>query len=721
MLTVYQSAQSQKYNPRPTNHSGKSKLTDTFSYSLTVIDIQNNVIGYEERIADVAAVCLAFGTCYVLTADRRVLHLDERDFRTKLNLLFKQGLYDTGVRIAKNNQYDDEGLAEIFKRYGDHLVARGKHAEACEQYTKTIGHLEPSYVIRAFLDPRHIEHMVDYLKALHERGVATAHHTQLLLNCFTRLSRSDQLQDFLHVNRNGAAAAVAADGGDTFNVDVAIRVCRSSAPDVARTLARQHRRHDAYLAILVEDMQAYADAVAYLRRLPFADCEANVRQFGAVLMEHCAGELTQLLKQLCTFYAPSVDDDDEEAVAEASAAIGLNIVLQLNDAAATNGDGADAEPEPAERIGQRADAVSLMHLFGNRPALMIGFLEHLVANVRSRLPQAIYNALIELYAASCADGAAAAAVAGPKIMDLLQNHGEAYDMQQALVVCRLHEFWPAVLYIYEERGLHRLVVRHHLKQRDYRGLMEYCTRVGGEQPDVWFQALSGLRTDDGCPAGLLAQILQEICELVGVIIDLHSVHCNIHSSLRQAPFAAAGARLSGRRERTEAGRGAQLLPAGVRHGVRPDTQGRGGGARGRRKCGRTEARDRRADQRARRVSQHQVHGVPAAADDAGRLLSVQGQLPSGVGDLCARQHCRHCAYPFEFRSPVACRAAPKPAASVRCARRSRKRSCWRARCARRQSRALSTKISTTCCAECRSRSAWWPSTLGAASSISWWT
>lgn len=460
-----------------------------------------------------AAVCLAFGTCYVLTADRRVLHLDERDFRTKLNLLFKQGLYDIGVRIAKNNQYDDEGLAEIFKRYGDHLVQRGKHAEACQQYTKTIGYLEPSYVIRAFLDPRHIEHMVDYLKALHAAGVATANHTTLLLNCFTRLNRTDQLQDFLHVS-NGSGASDGNGDGDTFDVDVAISVCRTTAPDVALTLARQHGRHAAYLAIQVEDRHAYVDAVAYMGRLPFDACEANARQFGAVLMEHCADEMTRLLCKLCTFYAPIADDDDEDVIGLSNGA-DVNVMrLLLDDAAATNGDGGATESEHSEqRLGQRADAVSLMHLFGKRPDRMVAFLEHLVANVSTPLPQAIYNALIELYAASLADGSATvAAEVEPKIMDVLRNHGDECDLQQALVLCRLYEFWPAVMYIYEEQGLHRLVVRHHLRQRDYAGLLACCMRLGGEQPDVWFQALNGLRTDAECPAGLLAEILQKIGE-----------------------------------------------------------------------------------------------------------------------------------------------------------------------------------------------------------------
>ena len=56
------------------------------------------------------------------------------------------------VRIAKSQHYDSDGLVDIFRQYGDHLYSKGDLAGAIENYIKTIGHLEPSYVIRSFLD-----------------------------------------------------------------------------------------------------------------------------------------------------------------------------------------------------------------------------------------------------------------------------------------------------------------------------------------------------------------------------------------------------------------------------------------------------------------------------------------------------------------------------------------------------------------------------------------
>ena len=63
-------------------------------------------------------------------------------------LLFYASHFTLCFRIAKSQHYDSEGLIDIFRQYGDHLYTKGDHNAAIEQYIKTIGKLEPSYVIR---------------------------------------------------------------------------------------------------------------------------------------------------------------------------------------------------------------------------------------------------------------------------------------------------------------------------------------------------------------------------------------------------------------------------------------------------------------------------------------------------------------------------------------------------------------------------------------------
>ena len=58
-------------------------------------------------------------------------------------------------------------MAEIQRRYGDHLYAKHDYDAAMTQYVATIGHMEPSYVIRKFLDAQRIHNLTSYLEELH--------------------------------------------------------------------------------------------------------------------------------------------------------------------------------------------------------------------------------------------------------------------------------------------------------------------------------------------------------------------------------------------------------------------------------------------------------------------------------------------------------------------------------------------------------------------------
>lgn len=69
---------------------------------------------------------------------------------------------------------------------------------------RTIGKLEPSYVIRKFLDAQRIHNLTAYLQTLHLQSLANADHTTLLLNCYTKLKDIARLEEFIKVRRDAA-------------------------------------------------------------------------------------------------------------------------------------------------------------------------------------------------------------------------------------------------------------------------------------------------------------------------------------------------------------------------------------------------------------------------------------------------------------------------------------------------------------------------------------
>lgn len=265
-----------------------------------------------------------------------------------------------------------------------------------------------------------------------------------------------------------------------FDLDVAIKVCRNASVEHAMSLAKRNQKHDFCLSILTEDQGAFVEAISYIELLQFNDAEEMLRKYGIVLIEQCANETTELLKKLCTNWPKD-------------GLIGAIAPSELYDSRETV---------------DRANPEDFIHLFVKTPDRLIDFLEHLVRTL-SKLSPLVYSTLIELYLHRWQDDLHAE----QRLMDILQTNAQSYDRNHALVMCRMYNFWPGILLIYEEQKLYHLIVRHHLKLADYNNLLSSCKRLGPTQPSLWLQALTGLRDDKNAPANLLSQILQVIGEI----------------------------------------------------------------------------------------------------------------------------------------------------------------------------------------------------------------
>lgn len=198
--------------------------------------------------------------------DLQLTRLEEHTTSAKLDVLYKRNLFTLALGLAKSQGLDEAGLADIHRLYGDYLYAKGDFDGAMGQFVKTLGHVQPSYVIRKFLDAQRINNLTTYLQELHSRGLANPDHTTLLLNCYTKTSDRARLDSFIKTEAHRSEAT----GADAlpFDLDTAIRVCRQAGFfEHATYLAKKYRRHEEYLRIQIEDAEEYQDALRYLRSL----------------------------------------------------------------------------------------------------------------------------------------------------------------------------------------------------------------------------------------------------------------------------------------------------------------------------------------------------------------------------------------------------------------------------------------------------------------------
>ena len=74
--------------------------------------------------------------------------LQEKATSAKLDMLYRKSLYLLALNLAKTQSLDPLSVADIHRQYGDHLHAKPDYDGAMQQFVQTIGHLQPSYVIR---------------------------------------------------------------------------------------------------------------------------------------------------------------------------------------------------------------------------------------------------------------------------------------------------------------------------------------------------------------------------------------------------------------------------------------------------------------------------------------------------------------------------------------------------------------------------------------------
>ena len=472
---------------------------------LIIYDLRNKVIAYRRSVGEVDHVLYEWGLVVVVTPTN-IFCLRERNSSERLDLLFKKGLYNIAISIAAADKGD---VAEVQRRYGDHLYQKKDYDGAMSHYCMTIGSLEPSYVIRKYLDSQRIQSLTSYLELLHEKGLASADHTTLLLNCYTKSKDVKKLDAFLSIDRtkvgkahdgsatddaelaNGANGHGKSSGPTTpqFDVETAIRVLRSAEYfDHALAVAARAGEHELYVAILLEDLQRFPEALEYVRSLPPLKAAAELRRYGKALVTALPDDTTSLLMYLCTLDTSEQQQEQQHG---------------YEDATTVGGAGPDESSS-----GGRPRAVEFIHCFVERQVSLMVFLEFIVNSIEltDRDSATVYDTLLDLYLSSGGDDTreleseSAREVRCEKALGLLRQGWESderqlYNADQALLLCQMRGFRPGLFFLYEKMGMHAQMLQMYKEDGDHAALLDAVIRVdsvagdGGRSAQLWIDVL----------------------------------------------------------------------------------------------------------------------------------------------------------------------------------------------------------------------------------------
>lgn len=296
---------------------------------LQIFDPTNKYLSFEMKLNE-SVLFIApddtTGSIYLIFNSKTILKLGEKDLSERIEVLINKNLYNLAenIIIATTSSNNSELLLrmEIVKLNADHLYDKGHFEEAVQEYVKTIGFLEISYVIKKFIEK--VEYLAIYLenvllekKKKREKGNVTdlvqvgftssiavqegeeknnANITSLLLHCYIKLKNDSKLAKLLkesktnHVEVDSALALLSGTGNLKF----------------ALNLAMENKRHAWYVKVLLlEEKEAssssWLSALEYIRN-NIADEPAIQLE---LLYEHCAFllnvlpmETTQLIGEI---------------------------------------------------------------------------------------------------------------------------------------------------------------------------------------------------------------------------------------------------------------------------------------------------------------------------------------------------------------------------------------------------------------------------------------
>ncbi|RQX74789.1 putative vacuolar protein sorting 11 carboxy-terminal protein [Toxoplasma gondii CAST] len=250
----------------------------------------------------VAHIVSALDSLYVICRDDGggsiLFELREKGIGDRLNILLRKRLFDWAADIVIQEGQPKSTLQEVYRVHADWLYEKRALDKALRMYIKTIGALEPSYVIEKFLHCQRLWLLALYLLHLHRCGRASQQHTLLFFKCAAKLKDENLFSAFLDdpsISRDAILPA-------------AIQECRANGYlKLASLIARRHGHHDEYVSIFLTDCRNFDEAVAYMKGLDAPSVCSLLLTHGYTLLSHKPRETLALIKNIIFNYQTSAD------------------------------------------------------------------------------------------------------------------------------------------------------------------------------------------------------------------------------------------------------------------------------------------------------------------------------------------------------------------------------------------------------------------------------
>ncbi|CAD5227197.1 unnamed protein product [Bursaphelenchus xylophilus] len=254
---------------------------------LNIYDVEFKYLAFHYPIPTDCQIFILDDVIFLLLSDGRLMKIIEKPLIEKLESLKKKNLFDVAIGLASRHKYHD--LANIYVKYGDYLYAKGDFENSCKQYMETLDVIEPSYVIKKFVDGSRIPQLCAYLEHLHKKKVANGQHSILLLSALIKSNNQEKILEFVE---NSPKI-------NEFDYPTAIQILREAKlSDIALKLAKIQGELELYLDILITDFAEFPKAIKFIGQCNVDDKMTFLTNYGTILFKEDRKAVTEMIKQV---------------------------------------------------------------------------------------------------------------------------------------------------------------------------------------------------------------------------------------------------------------------------------------------------------------------------------------------------------------------------------------------------------------------------------------
>ncbi|CDK26942.1 unnamed protein product [Kuraishia capsulata CBS 1993] len=293
-------------SPMHSNLLASSNGSQYHTTKIVIVDIVNRFISFSQTVtSSVDQVFDMWGDLWAIGTDGMLYKFHEKALSEKLNILVQKDLFSIAIRLAENADpeeklgLDDKLVLQIKKKFGDYLYEKDESMEAIEQYIQCFSLGKTSEIIQKYKDGSKIPGLIRYLEKMVEEKYAGKDHVTLLLCCYCKLKKIDEIINFIR-------EIEIIDGEVTspnyeFDLDTVLSLCRESGYlQLAAIIAKKFGEASIVVDIQLRDLGDAQAALAYMKTLSIEELLRVLVDNVSELLDKESNQTTALLINVFT-------------------------------------------------------------------------------------------------------------------------------------------------------------------------------------------------------------------------------------------------------------------------------------------------------------------------------------------------------------------------------------------------------------------------------------